>query len=86
MSLVGEIITDTLKETQADFSRKWSNFRIMGFIWFWLACIPAAYLHLIKGVIIGDGFCVLTGIFILGIVGGKAVTSLQSAIAQINMK
>lgn len=84
--MIGKILENCMKETQSDGTRKFSWFRIGGIIWFWIVCIPAAYLSFFHGYVIQDGLVYLTGIIILGVVGGKAVTSLQSAVTQINMK
>lgn len=80
-----ELIENIFKETQTDGKRKWSWFRIAGFIWFWIADIGSLLMYWLKGLIISPEIATLTGIILLGVVSGKAVTAFQTAVTQINV-
>lgn len=71
---------DCLREKQADGNTKWSWFRISGYLWFWIADVGSLAAYWWKGIAPFPMLGELTGIILLGVVGGKAVNGIDSAI------
>jgi hypothetical protein len=82
MNLLIEIVNDTMKETQQDGSRKWSFLRISAFIWFWLGMIPSVYVYFFKNIPISPEIAMISGVFFLGVVGGKTVSTAGPIVQQ----
>lgn len=82
MKLLLEIINDTMREVQTDGGRKWSFLRISAFVWFWLGLIPSVYVYFIKNIPISPEIAMISGVFFLGVVGGKTVSTAAPIVQQ----
>ena len=81
LTFLWQVAIDTLKEKQSDGELKWSWLRICGFIWFWVADIGSLIMYFFKSVPISPELSILTGVILLGVVGGKATNIINSVVS-----
>lgn len=73
INLLQDVVRDTMKEIRPDGTTKWSYLRVTGFLWFWIVLIPYTFYTVSHGRPIDDNVLYLTGLFFLGVVGGKGI-------------